>query len=372
MKKEYDIRLYHPGDTGEILKLLQLAFNGWPHINLSCSTIEHWKWKHEDNPVGKSIISVGASDGKTIGCSHTIPLRMKIKDGVFLCCIGVDVAVRPNFRGIGVYGNMLDFKRRFEKQVGMKLHFTITGNPFIIKRLSKRESRFPLKIVNLVRILDINKHLKAMPINNGWFVKPGFHFVKLMNKLKNTYFATVSKFDLQISDIDRFDEKIVEFCEQVSNHYDFILERSQEYLNWRYCDPRAGNFLVRQVCEEDQVLGYSVLKINRYKEDYPVGFVVDLLTLPKRFDVAEALAMDAINYFDNNDVNIVNYLVVKGHPYEDVLNRCGFLDSRIDINLFYTSLVNSDELSMIKKSPASRIFFSWGDHDSLPTQSPYF
>lgn len=64
-------------------------------------------------------------------------------------------------------------------------------------------------------------------------------------------------------------------------------------------------------------------------------------------------------------------IVVKGHPYEDVLNRCGFLDSRIDINLFYTSLVNSDELSRIKKSPASRIFFSWGDHDSLPTQSPF-
>ena len=368
MKEEYEIRFFRRGDEDEILGLLRLAFDGWPHMDLNCSAIEHWRWKHEDNPSGKSIVSVGVSEGKIMGCSHTIPMRMKIKNGVFLCCNGVDVAVHPHYRRMGVYGNMLDFKRRFEKKAGMKLHFTCTGNRILINRLSKRESRFPFKIVNLVRILDISKHLKAMPIKKGWFMKLGYRFVKFMNELKNAYIAPVSISDLQISDVNRFDEKTAEFYKQVSDHYDFILERNPEYLNWRYCDPRAGNFLVRLVREEDRVLGYSVLKINRYKVDYPVGFIVDLLTLPKRVDVAEALAMDAVNYFDQNDVNIVNYLVVQGHPYEDVLKRCGFLDSRIEINLFYKALANSDELSRVKKSSANSIFFSWGDHDSLPIQ----
>jgi len=37
LNKGYAVRLYHPGDELEIVPLLQLAFDGWPHLDKECS-----------------------------------------------------------------------------------------------------------------------------------------------------------------------------------------------------------------------------------------------------------------------------------------------------------------------------------------------
>ena len=69
-------------------------------------------------------------------------------------------------------------------------------------------------------------------------------------------------------------------------------------------------------------MGYSVLKINRLREDYPIGYIVDLLALPDRLEVARVLISDAVRYFDERNINIVNCLTVKGHPYTSLFSRC--------------------------------------------------
>ena len=116
-----------------------------------------------------------------------------------------------------------------------------------------------------------------------------------------------------IEEVKCIDERIEMFWNGIKDHYSFIVNRSKEDLNWRYCDPRAGCFVVKQAEEGGRILGYSALRVNRYREDYPVGFIVDLLTLPNRLDVADALVKDAVRYFDDENINIVNYQVVKNH-----------------------------------------------------------
>ncbi len=119
-------------------------------------------------------------------------------------------------------------------------------------------------------------------------------------------------------------------------------------------------------------MGYSVLRINRYRRNYPVGFIVDLLTLPDRMDAANALAADAVQFFDYSDINIVNYQVVKGHPYEGVLKRHGFVDSRIKAHVFILPLQDDTLLDKVKQTPASKVLISWGDHDVLPVTMPSY
>lgn len=134
-----------------------------------------------------------------------------------------------------------------------------------------------------------------------------------------------------------FLREIEDFWINVSKHYDFIIVRNKEYLNWRYCDPRAGDFVIRKVEIEGQILGFSVLKINKLKKDYPVGFIVDMITSPNRLDVANRLIADAVEYFDNRDINIINCQVIKGHPFEMIYRRHGFLDSRMKLYLYFGS-----------------------------------
>lgn len=82
--------------------------------------------------------------------------------------------------------------------------------------------------------------------------------------------------------------------------------------------------------------------------------------------------VDAIRYFDNQNINIANSLAVKNHPYEKVLTKHGFLDSRINLHLFYDSYREVDEIGKLKIITADKIHFSYGDIDSLPVSIPSY
>jgi len=373
LKKDYTVRPYRQGDEEDIVQLLQLVFNGWPHLDLKCSSLDFWRWKYQDKVLDRKIISVAEINNKIIGSTHPRLLKIKMFDKIVLCSLGGDVAVHLDFRNIGVWKNLREFSNEAKKKAGVQYSYLVTGNPIVIKAFmrSKNYNLFPTSLVNLVRIKDIDQQLQMMPAKNSSLKKLGFHAAKILNDISNTIHGSESvKQDLTIAETDNFDERINGFWEEVSNQYDFIVERRRDYLNWRYCDPRCGDFIIKIAEYEGQILGYSVLRINRFLIDYPVGYIVDLLTLSNRPDVSEALAADAISYFDNNDVNIINYQVVKGHPYERILKKQGFLNSRIKIHLFYNPLGNKDEIRKLKTSPENRIYVSWADHDVLPVRIP--
>jgi hypothetical protein len=267
---------------------------------------------------------------------------------------------------------MVEQARQVRKEVGSKLLYFVTQNPVIIKFFSKRQLPFPHSILNLVRIRDIDKQLRAMPVERAWFWRLGFQVARLVNNIQNAFRGSMLVNQcLHIKGTTVFDTRIDHFWREVVDHHGFIVERSSDYLNWRYCDQRAGDFFVKLVEDDGHILGYSVLRVNRYFEEYPVGYIVDLLALPNRLDAVEALVMDAVNYFDEQNINIVNSLVVKNHPYVEILNRYGFLDSRIKLQLFISSASELlEEVNALKSLTPEKIHFSYGELDSLPLQIP--
>ena len=373
MKKEYEIRPYHHGDEDEIVQLLELVFDGWPKFDLSCTSIDHWRWKYLDNPFKTKFIVLGTSDHRIIGVIHSVPMRIIIGDESFFSAYAGDVVVHPTFRRKGVNSKMRTYVIESFRAAGIKTYFSVTDNPVVIRWWTRMGvPRFPHKITNLVNIKCINKQLQAMPVKNAWLMKLGFNVAKIINNIRNA----IERFepddiDKCIHEIHRFDDRIDVFWKEVSDHHKFIIERNKNYLNWRYCDPRAGDFVVKQAEDcEGRVLGYCVLRINRYLREYPIGYFIDLLTLPDRLDVAYQLVGEAVRYFDRQDINIVNALMVKHHPYEKVLKSFGFLDSRIKLQLFLSPLEKVDKLKKLETDPTYKIHFSYGDIDSLPTTMP--
>jgi len=372
--KEYEVRLYRPGDEEGIVHLLQSVFNGWPHFDLNCTPLEHWRWKYRDNPLGIITISLAVKDEKAIGCVHAVPRKAKVRDENVLCVFGADLVIHPEFRGMGITKNLDNELKILDDKYGINFCYFITGNPVVLEVFDKEGySRFPHNVINLVRIKNIDLHLQKMPVENAWIKKLGFHLLNKVNILKNALVG--SKFpyqNVEINEIDRFDERIDDFWRIVSEHYDFIVERRMDYLNWRFCDPRAGNFLIKQAEENGTIIGYSILNINKFHEQYPIGYIVDLLTLPDRFDAVEALVSDAVRYFDSNDINLVNYQLVQGHPYEEVFKGHGFLNSRIQLYIGLEFKKMEKKLKDLERSPANKIFLSWGDHDVLPAYAPSY
>jgi isocitrate dehydrogenase kinase/phosphatase len=120
-----------------------------------------------------------------------------------------------------------------------------------------------------------------------------------------------------------------------------------------------------------RLLGYCVSRINVFRVDYPVGFIVDVHALPGYDEIVGILAADALKSFDEAGVNIVNCQLVKGHPYVTEMERLGFLDSRVEFHMFYI-LYSPEVLDRVAESTPDRIYVSWGDHDVLPVKMPAY
>ena len=291
MKKDYSVRPYQLGDEEDIVQLLQQVFDGWPSLDLDCSSLDHWRWKYEDNPLKKIIIVVSEAVDGVIGFIHGIPRKIKLGDMIHLCSFGSDVAVHPDFRRMGVHNKMLKLGRDVMKEAGVEFTYFTSGNPILIKSYSKSYSNVTNTIHNLIRIQDVDLQLRMMPVKSYWMMKLGFHTVKFLNDIRNAFNGSkLADHDIHVHKIHSFDARIDIFWEKISDQYNFIIERRKDYLNWRYCDPRAGAFVIKQAEDTGgSILGYCVLRINRYIQDYPIGYLVDLLTLPDRMDVADKL-----------------------------------------------------------------------------------
>ncbi len=101
-KKEYTIRDYNPGDEEEIVELLQLGFDGWPHFDIACSPLEHWRWKYQENPIGRSLINIAECERRIIGARQSYLQRICIGHKVFRSMYAGDLVVHPDYRRMGI------------------------------------------------------------------------------------------------------------------------------------------------------------------------------------------------------------------------------------------------------------------------------
>jgi hypothetical protein len=367
LKKDYEIRLYQSGDEKQIIPLLESVFGRWPGLANGCNPPEHWRWKYQENPFKRlDQIAVGVSKNLIVGCRHSFPLRIKIGNGVFWGVHIGDTVVSPSFRRMGIWTKMNELNEQKMRESGLSLCYCVTNNPILVKSLTKRYRKFPHIVMNLSRINDVDLHLKKRSVKYAFMKKNGFRLLELINRFRNTLRpSTSSYYDFYIQEVNIFDDRINVFWEEIKDQYSFIIERSPDYLNWRYCDPRAGNYLIKIAHGDGKILGYIVLTINKHQKDYPLGNIVDLLALPNRPNVADALIVDAVNHFTRNNINFISCLAIKNHPYSAIFKRNGFIIRGEKIHLFYKEGVKVEELRKFEIDAPSRIHFAYGDFDAI-------
>lgn len=163
MSADFTIRPYKSGDEEEIVELLIHGFQGWPHFDLTCTPLDHWKWKFIDNPLNMKIIFVAEKEGEIIGVTHGLFSRMKIGNAVKLCSPGADSAVHKQHRRLGILKKFHESKRQawFDEKVA--LSYGVSSNEYVIKAW-KREGRepFPHPLINLIRIRDVDKFVSKV------------------------------------------------------------------------------------------------------------------------------------------------------------------------------------------------------------------
>ena len=105
--------------------------------------------------------------------------------------------------------------------------------------------------------------------------------------------------------------------------------------------------------------GYAVIKSARTVADLVAGD-----------EVSGALLEHAVNRLNEENINIILGLAVKGNRVEDDYSRLGFVDSRERVEVFVSPVAGSRVNETVLGFKPERMMYCWGDHDSLPTSLP--
>ena len=154
------------------------------------------------------------------------------------------------------------------------------------------------------------------------------------------------------------------FWEEIKDHYKYISVRNKDYLNWRYCDPRGGKYFIKQAEEDGKIIGYCVLRINRFEEDYPTGYIVDLVTLPDKFEIVDMFINDSMSFFNNNNVNTIRSWNSTTDGVSKFLIKFGFVKHK-QLFVQYNPHDYSPNSESLKVNTSDRINFCYGDSDSI-------
>jgi hypothetical protein len=96
------VRAYETRDEPRVLELLQAAFGRWPRDVRSVTPEEFFRWKHRAGPFGGSKLVVAEADGALVGCHAYMPWLLTAGASQLLTLRGVDLAVHPAYRRLGV------------------------------------------------------------------------------------------------------------------------------------------------------------------------------------------------------------------------------------------------------------------------------
>jgi hypothetical protein len=258
-QKDHCIRFFKEGDEQQIIDLLRTVFNGWPQKDLECTPLEHWNWKYSRNPPPNKLIAVAVDNNQVIGTQHGSFSRLKLGNEIILCSKGHDTATHSNYRRMGVFTKTTELREKLRKNADISI---CLAYPALATRgyYSRNYKELPYKKITYVRIKNFSDHIKHNKVENALLKRVGIALLKvryrietLFHSKRNNNIDTLTK-----KEIETFDERFNFFWENIKGSYDFIFERTQEYLNWRYCDLHGGNYRVLVLEEGNDILGQCI------------------------------------------------------------------------------------------------------------------
>jgi len=327
-------RSLRPDDAEAVLEVLEAAFErGWPNIPLRVSPLDHLRWKMDcpravpSEADGPSVVEV---DGRVVGYDGVVGRDAWVRGRPVLARFGVDTAIHPDFQGRGLRGQWREWERRKRdpsvEAVGLGEG---TTHPRLLRSQRRRGERG--FVANRADIL-------VYPMNFGAIARGGREggpsprsvlracrllVQQRLSRVRWRGFGSLPE-GVQLREIAWFDDGADRLWERTRETFDYAVVRDGRYLNWRFCDPRAGVYEVRGAERPDgELAGYVV--VGAIGEG---AQIVDLLAEPGNTGALRALIGAATDIARKAGATTIELPMPRKHPYREVLARCGFVVRR--------------------------------------------
>lgn len=321
-----------PELLGRVAGLLQRAFDGWPDLGLSVSATDHLKWKMNgvlpDLPAG----IIAEIDGRLASYRTLLGRRLRVKQEQKLFLHFVDAGVEPELQGRGVNRAMEqmmydDFHGKFDLSIDDSSNRTIVRGRTRLGTIHE----FGNPVRPYVLPLDARRFLRSRSSK-----RVPRAVVAVLLQIASTATRLVSRRGrgtagtCSIQTIEAFDDRFDEFCAEAVAPFDFVAERTAAFLNWRYADPRGGDFTIRVAERDGRLLGYMVTRTGA-----ELMRVADILVAPGEAWVANVLLEDAVSWAREAGSAAVTCWLPERHPYRGALRSAGFVVLRRTTPLVY-------------------------------------
>lgn len=335
----------------QVLKLLEVAFNGAPSwYALPVDPADHFDWKYRDYPLGASPTFNVEADGRIVGFIGRGRRVWYIDGEPHVGRWGYDHCSHPEMQGRGLQ-RALESGRAQEYHPAEEFVFGEYGHPVDRRLAIERGAIAPanrtndyLRILNpftevRARVRTLRSRRRAAAGAGGSSVSRTARQIRRSREGRFASLLPMARLGVRyvkallarrrprgagawtISTLDRFEERHEAAIDEAVRQFDFVAERSIEYLNWRLLDERAGPFVVRQATDaEGAFVGYAATRVLDGRAS-----LADVLVKPGHADAAEALIRDALDLARAAGCSSMQVRLPERHLYTPALRRAGFV-----------------------------------------------
>ena len=280
-------------------------------------------WKINQNYAEKGLINI-VKDGSTIASTTSITPKKLLLNGEVITCAEIgDTYTDENYQRQGLFSLLINQSRSDANEKGIEF---IYGTPNH-QSLPGYEKRANFKVMPNLNVLDLSlmSNIQAgLQRKLHWTIASFIGCIYNISVFAKMMFGSLlsSTHSLNVDLINELPSDWNEFWEKAKAPYDFIFNRNQEGLTWRYFEsPNKYHFY--RAHKNNTTVGYIVYRwIFDEKESHLV--IADFLFLPGQ----EALLLPTLHktmasvwrthFFK------VKLWCVKSSPYMSALKKFGF------------------------------------------------
>ena len=344
-----------------MIEILTAAYDGWPHHEIPVSRSEHIRWRLEGHAGESNAAYLTEVRDEIVGVSDEVRRWFRVGGERRYGRLGLNQAIDPAWQGFGLKHaaiplNAAHHRQRFALSISVTTH----------RRGARRPNHYVLgnTLHAYVRVLRPQR-LAAIWRRQGRAFRSRRPRRRCGRRAPREPRARLPPArgaapPPRVRAAARFDSRVDELFEAAATELDFVAERREGFLNWRYCDPRVGPYEVLLAEEGERLAGYAVTRAERGR-----GFIVDLLTLPGRPEITDALVEESVGRLAASGAAGVLCWLTARHPYGHALRRHGFVDSRRDPPFLYEAEgMRPEELAFLQHR-STRVHLTPGDLDVI-------
>lgn len=242
--KKFSLKVYDKSDFESLMMLYEKVFPGYMSEDL-------WIWKNITNPNGNFYTILMKDKDKVISAYSVAPKKFSINCIIFPCVLSMDTMTDEDYRGRGISTYLARLTYEYAKRKGA---YFVYG--------------FPNKI---------SRHLIFNKVNWVFFGKRDFIRKNISKGVKLANSMEI----YSIKEIGKFDKDYNNFWEEFKKNYPIIINKDSIYLNWRFVNHPLTKYKKFLIYEENEIIGYFILKRFKDKEGHTLGHIVDFLIGPQ-------------------------------------------------------------------------------------------